>query len=815
MNFDTLTTTDAVCYHCGEYCDGESVTLEDKNFCCDGCRLVYKILDGNDLNTYYCLEDRPGVSFKEYEQSRRFDFLDDNEVIDKLAEFRSSGLVNVSLYIPNIHCTSCVWLLENLFKLDPGITRSSVNFLKRSLSITYEENQTGLRKIVELLASIGYEPEFHLEELKRDNPASPQRRLWLKLGVAGFAFGNIMLFSFPEYLSGSTLNAEGSFHWFFGLLNIALALPVLLFSATDYLKSAWAAVRQKGINLDVPIAAGILALFTRSVYEIVTGTGAGYMDSFSGLVFFLLIGRILQNKTYQRLSFDRDYKSYLPISVTTVGKGGEERSVTLDRLKKQMRMLLRNRELVPADARLLSDICYVDYSFITGEAEPVKVERGEKVFAGGRVMGPSVVMSVVKEVSDSHLTKLWNNSAFKNNGEDHKVSSLADRISPHFTLAVIGMAITAGIFWWPVSVEMSLTVFTAVLIIACPCALALSTPFTLGSAMNVLSRNGFYVRGLKVIENLAGATSLVFDKTGTLTRADRAEIRFHGKGMTEEEKQMVQAVCRHSLHPLSQKIQSSIPAGKNMQVRDFNEELNKGIEARVNGMLVTVGSASFVASRLPEEPSVMSRDGETASGVHVAFDRLWKGWFEIGNAYRPGIREILATFRNRFATYLLSGDNAAQKAEFTDFFKPSALCFNRTPQQKLDFVQGLQKKGDRVVMIGDGLNDAGALRQSDFGIVLTDKVSSFTPACDAIMEGESMPRLPDFIDFSRSSISVIKASFGLSLLYNVVGLGFAVTGYLSPLVAAILMPLSSISIMLFTTAATHLIAKKRGLITWK
>ena len=814
MNTQLLTSEQTQCYHCGEPCNEEAVCKDEKTFCCSGCKLVFEILDENELGTYYCLEEQPGISFKKYQNSHRFDYLDDPAVIERLTDFRDENFITVSLYVPNIHCTSCVWLLEKLYKLDEGITKSSVNFLKRELSISFRDSETSLRNVVELLASIGYEPELRLEKLEKKESASPDRRLWLKLGVAGFAFGNIMLFSFPEYLSGSTLNSEGSFHTVFGILNIVLALPVLLFSSSDYLKSAWAAIRQRGINLDVPISMGILALFTRSVYEITTGIGAGYMDSLTGLVFFLLIGRIIQKKTFERLSFDRDYKSYLPITVTVIDKDGNQHSSSIDKLKEGTQILIRNRELVPADAHLLSEECFVDYSFITGESEPVKIENGEIIYAGGKVVGPSTKMSTVKEVSSSYLTKLWNDSAFDETDKRPEVSSLADRISPHFTLAVLLIAATGAILWWPVSAEMSVTVFSAVLIIACPCALALSTPFTLGSALNIFSRNGLYIKGIEVIESLAKATSIVFDKTGTLTKADQATVTFHGQSLNDREQALIKSAVQQSVHPLSKEIAGQINAQHTFPVQEFDETINKGIKATIDGHSLVIGSRSFAAEYLNGN-SFPQAGNRSASIVHIVFDGRWRGWYEISNSYRSGVQDLLKSFKNRFSTFLISGDNDSQQKKFAPYFPGNALLFDQSPKQKLEFIKKLQSAEGKVVMIGDGLNDAGALRQSDFGIALTDNISSFTPACDAILDGNALNRMNKFIDFSQASITVIKLSFALSLLYNIVGLGFAVSGQLTPLVAAILMPLSSISIMIFTTAGTHLAAKRTGLLTWK
>ncbi|HBX66490.1 MAG TPA: hypothetical protein DEG32_10165, partial [Balneolaceae bacterium] len=388
----------------------------------------------------------------------------DEEVIRRIVDFQNAEQLSITLYIPNIHCTSCVWLLENLQKLDSGVLQTNVNFLKRELSLLIDTGETSLRDVVEQLTTIGYEPEIRLDKLDTKSSKSHQNRaLWMKLAVAGFAFGNIMLFSFPDYLDVGNSGLGGQFHIFFGALNIILALPVLIYSSSDYLKSAFAALSQNGVNLDVPISIGIVALFSRSVYEIVTGTGTGYMDSFTGLIFFLLIGKLVQQKTFNRLSFDRDYKSYLPIAVNTFDAYGIEKSVSLDRLAPGMEIHLRNQELVPCDSILLSEKAFVDYSFITGESEPVEVLQGELVYAGAKLNGTSAQLRTEQEVENSYLTKLWNHEAFKNTDKELKLSSFADRISPYFTVGVLGISAFAGMYWLQAAgIEMALSVFTAV-----------------------------------------------------------------------------------------------------------------------------------------------------------------------------------------------------------------------------------------------------------------------------------------------------------------------------------------------------------------
>lgn len=455
------------CYHCGEVCESNAITLDDKVFCCEGCRTVFKILDENNLCTFYTLDENAGHTVNNGLERKRFEYLQDLEVQHKLVDFKNGNLTSVTFFIPNIHCTSCVWLLENLNNIDEGILKGTVNFLKRTVTILYDDSKTSLRQIVELLTSIGYEPNLKLEQLEEKKESSVQRSLWLKLGVAGFAFGNIMLFSFPEYLKMDQSGSAEMFRMFFGGLNILLSLPVLFYSSIDYLKSAWAAISQRGVNLDVPISIGIIALFGRSLYEILSGTGAGYFDSFTGFIFFLLIGKVVQKKTFDRLSFDRDYKSYLPISVIRI-ENGQEQSIPVNKLEIGNRVLIRNQELIPADAVLESNEAAIDYSFITGESEPVTVTKGSRVYAGGKIIGCNAELIISKKVEHSYLTQLWENEVFKSQNRDQEITTFADRISPYFTFTVLGIAVLSLLIWLHLDPTKAFTIFTAVLIVACP-----------------------------------------------------------------------------------------------------------------------------------------------------------------------------------------------------------------------------------------------------------------------------------------------------------------------------------------------------------
>lgn len=804
------------CYHCGEDCNESMIKLEDKTFCCEGCKTVFQILDQNNLCTYYSLDENAGRTVKTGLERKRFDYLIDKDVENKLVDFKNGSITSVTFFIPNIHCTSCVWLLENLNNIDEGILKGTVNFLKRTVTILFDESRTTLRNIVELLTTIGYEPNLKLEQLsgEKQETSSINRGLWLKLGVAGFCFGNIMLFSFPEYLKMDQSGSSEMFRYFFGGLNIVLALPVLLYSSIDYLKSAWAALSQKGINLDVPISIGILALFGRSLYEILSGTGAGYFDSFTGFIFFLLIGKVVQKKTFDRLSFDRDFRSYLPIAVLRILDSKEE-SIPVNKLEIGDHILIRNQELVPADSVLRSEEAQIDYSFITGETDPVTITNGEVVYAGGKVIGGHAEMIVSKKVEHSYLTSLWENEAFEQSSKDRAITSFADRISPYFTFSVLAIATLSLLIWLQIDATKAFTIFTAVLIIACPCALALSTPFTLGAAVNIFSLNGLYVRSTSVVEELSKVNAFVFDKTGTITESEKSEVFYMGSALDPEEKKWIASVSRQSIHPLSKAIFKKLESDTLVKPEEFDEIEGKGIKAIIEGNQIILGSRRFIEDQVGLSHSELPKHNISGSSVFIAINGKFKGVFNFQSKIREGLSSLLSNLSEKYATYLLSGDNEGEKEKLKTVFKGwSGMHFNRSPVEKLNFIGELKKKQHHVVMIGDGLNDAGALKASNFGIAISDDMSSFSPACDAIADAGSLENLDKLVDFSQAAFRIIIASFAISLLYNLTGLGFAITGQLSPLVAAILMPLSSVSIMAFTNVATRIKARKMGLKIW-
>ncbi|MBP4137611.1 heavy metal translocating P-type ATPase [Flavobacterium geliluteum] len=788
------------CFHCGlTILKNEEIDFDEKKFCCQGCKTVYEIFSLHDLTCYYDFEKSPGATPQDIQG--KYDFLDSEAILSKVLEFQEGNTAIVSLNIPHIHCSSCIWILENLNRIQSGISSSQVNFPEKKVRITFDSDQVSLKSIVYMLSSIGYEPYISLENYETGQK-NVDRTLTYKLGMAFFCFGNIMLLSFPEYFEIKEFWLDNYKPFFRGLIFI-LSLPSLLYSASDYYVSAYKSIKSKMLNIDIPIALGIIVMFVRSTFDVVMNYGSGFFDSLTGLIFFMLLGKMFQIKTYSFLSFERDFKSYFPIAVTRINLDASEESVPIYDVEKGNRLLIRNQELIPVDGILISEKAEIDYSFVTGEAVSIEKKSGDKVFAGGKQIGKVIEMEVLFSVSQSYLTQLWSNEIFQKKVlQKHK--TITDAISRYFTPILLLIAFAGFGYWIFFDANIAFNVFTAVLIVACPCALALTAPFTFGNILRILGKQKLYLKNALVIEQLAKVDTIVFDKTGTITTIKKSDITYEGVSFSDENLIVLKNVLRASNHPLSRMLYDFLPETKKLKIDDFEEITGKGIVASVENETIQIGSASFVGAPILYESQIEK------TALHIKIGGIYCGKYTFKNQYRDGLEKLFFALSEKYQIKVLSGDNDGERANLEAVLpKNTELIFNQKPEQKLEFIRQLQEKGQNVMMVGDGLNDAGALAQSNVGISISENVNVFSPACDAILDASEFSRLDYFLQLSQDSIKIIKMSFVLSLLYNVIGLSFAITGNLLPLVAAIIMPLSTITIVSFVTLMSNFYASRK------
>jgi len=789
------------CHHCGVSCELGAIDFDTYQFCCEGCKLVYELLKNNNLCDYYSLEQHPGLQQIKPNTKEKFSYLDDPQVQLKLIQFTDQTISLIEFYLPNVHCSSCMWLIEHLNRLDRGVIESRLNFGKKTVQIKFLNAETTIRKIVSLLSTIGYEPYISLEYIsdKEIKNKSLDKSKIFKLGIAGFCFGNIMMMSFPEYLSDSISTIEQHYTSLFRYINLLLSLPVFFYSASEFFITAWKGIQQRFLNIDAPIALAILITFTRSVYEILSHTGAGYLDSMSGIVFFMLVGRVLQERTQSSISFHRNYTSYFPISVTII-TDTETSTKEVSALNTGDCILLHAEEIVPADCIVKKGTAYIDYSFVSGESSPVRIKEKELVYAGGKQINETVVLEVVKPIEQSYLTSLWNHFSFsKNKEEENKKNSFIPILSNYFSSILFAIAIITALYWYFFNPSLILPSVSAVLIVACPCALLLTSTFTNGIMMKLLSDHGLYLRDASVIEQLSKTNHIVFDKTGTLTHGHYLELISNFATLNKDQKQWIYNVAQASQHPMAKALCTYLGKQEVTTISHWTEVIGAGIMATVAGKIIQIGSREFTSAKQTEK----------TGNLWISIDGVVVAVFESKSQLRSSLPQLFNRLQKRFQFSLLSGDTEKDKTLMQRVFpKEAVLQFGQKPLDKLHFIECLQAKGKKVLMLGDGLNDAGALQQSNVGITLSENINNFSPSCDAILDAKQFGQLPNLIKLATFSNTIIAITFFVSILYNIIGIGFSVQGKLNPMIAAILMPTSTISIILLTTGLSYWGAKR-------
>lgn len=775
------------CSHCGTECTGD-IRAADAVFCCQGCKIVFGLLNEKGLCDYYEYNEHPGLTIRPIENNSKFDYLNNDEITDKLILFKNNDQSHVRFYLPQMHCSSCLYLLEHLNKLNDGILNVRVDFVKREAFIVFDHNRLALSDLAGLLTSIGYEPHISLSGGDTEILKKADRKKIYKVGIAGFCFANIMMMSIPSYLAGG-VEIERPIALFLRYGMLILSIPVVFYSGAEFFISAWKSARERYLNIDAPIALAIAITFIRSLYEIFLGSGEGYLDSLSGIIFFMLVGRLLQDQVYKSLSFDRDFRSFFPIAVRQIT---EEGVITkpIEKIETDDVLSIRQDEIIPVDSILSKGKALIDYSFVTGESLPVEAKIGDIVYAGGKQSGEKIEVVAIKTVSQSYLTNLWNNNKFKNKSE---TNSYIDLLSKHFTwILLVLVAITATYWILQGRPDIMWNAVTTMFIIACPCALLLTATYTYGRLIRMYGKNGLYLRHHDVLEAMSEVDYIIFDKTGTLTDHQCNLPEYSGITLTIEQKEVLCSLADESSHPLSRAISESFTGTDTIKIESYRNTPGKGIEGWHNDNHYKLGSASFVGYTGAEQSF-------TASVIYYSVNGSILGKFSVRNKYREGIEDMFSRLKDDYRLAILSGDHNGEKKYLDKLIgEGNSSYFACDPQQKYELVKSLQEDGHKVMMIGDGLNDAGALRQSNVGIAVSDSVNNFTPAADGILDGTKVTTIPALMKLSRIGRKIIYFTFGVSLIYNIVGLWFAVQGLLYPVVAAIIMPISSVTIIFLT-----------------
>ncbi len=786
------TEKELACAHCSEVVPAQQMRFwEEKPFCCDGCLQVHQLLSNHGLNDYYRL---PGRSSIKPLRQKSWEWLDTPEVGQQLFSFNDGKRARLRLVLPGIHCASCIWLLEKLPKLEPGILRADADVTTGSIDFLIDPAAISLSKLASTLDVLGYPPEIPRKDAPKVN-----RKWMIKLAVAGFSFGNVMLFSFPEYLG--LHSEEDFFPLVFGGLNLAFSFPAFFYAGWGYMQSAYTALKHKTINVDVPLALGMVALFGVTVYDIVSGTGPGYADSLTGLIFFLLIGKWYQEELFRKFRFERDYQSHLPLAACKI-VDGQTLYLPVQQLEKGDRVRVKRGEVIPADGRVVEGEGLLDYHMITGESAPVPVQSQDRIFAGGENTGHTFDMVCTAKPNQSYLAGLWKEAPFQGKIERPFVRRI-DRIAAWFIGIILLISAISFLYWLPQGTGVAFRVLASILIITCPCALALSVPFIFGNTARLLANRGWFLRNPDKLEVLAKITDLALDKTGTLTSSSGQTAEFKGEPLNPRQTMAASWMAGASTHPLSQAIAKFLPKAPDFESKNLQHLPGKGLEWQHEGFRYRLGSGRW----LFQEDEPLPQAG--GSLVYFAENEKVLGYFYLANTFRPGLEKMFRLLAPDFGLHVLSGDHEGERETLDKLtHQKAALHFHYGPDEKGHYITTLQNQGKKVLFAGDGLNDTGALALADLGLAVNDSGSGLLPPCDGMVKGNALPTLPVLLFMGKRAVRLTHFSLAISLSYNVIGLAFAVSGNLHPIVAAILMPASSLSVVGFALATTWWSMKK-------
>jgi len=818
----------AVCAHCGLEVPARLIRDgEERQFCCSGCRSVHGLLNEMGMDGYYDLLESQGVVGKPPVISGRgFEDFDAPAFIQEHGRDTADGGKLIKVYLEGVHCAACIWLVEELPRAVEGLRRVRLNLATAVAEVEWEPALVQLSAVARALDCMGYTPHLRGERALDEVRKSEDRTLLIRIGVATVAAMNIMFIQGALY-AGEYHGMATSFVQFFRWISMGLAAPVVLYSARPFFVAAWAGLRRRVPHMDLPISIAIAGAFTFSVASTVRGAGHVYFDSLTALVALLLGARYVQQRA-QRAAIERTESlrgvAFVEYARRLGGDGSCSVEVPVAALAAGDRVVVRSGELIPADGTVLEGKSSLDSAVLTGEADPVATAPGDPVYAGATNLGARLVVEVQATGEQTRVGALL---ALVDEAMSARapIVQLADRISRYFVGTVLVLAAAAGVLAYlqtPGDLGASLQRIIALLVVSCPCALGLATPVALTVSLTRAARAGIFIKNPDVIEQLGGVDTLLLDKTGTLTEGKATVQSWFGD---QETRELAFALESESAHPVAQAFRrmDAPVRGLARQVEQVAERPGLGISGLVDSRKVVVGNEAMLAAR-----DIAIGDGLTThaadlldrglSPLFVAVDGTARGACGVGDRLRQDTRQTLDALRARgVRPRILSGDHPAVVARVAEELGiPAEDALGAlSPEDKRDHVQALldcrrgilpregnAKRRDaasttsRIAMVGDGVNDAAALALADVGVSVHGGAGASIVAADVVLTRPGLAPLLQVFTGSERVLGVVRRNLVFSLLYNITGASLALVGLVGPLVAALLMPVSSLTVIL-------------------
>jgi len=787
------------CDHCGLPVPAGLVTPEaELQFCCSGCRVAYDVIHGAGLEGYYDLKDRIDAPEQAaLGRGRGYDEFDDPSFAELYCRRRGDGLTTVELYLEGVHCAACVWLVEKVPIVIPGVAECRLDVGRSLATVVWDADGTPLSSIARFLDSIGYPPHpFHGVEA-RDMERREDRALLIRIAVAGAIAGNVMLLAIALY-GGYFHGISPTFRTLFRWVSLGLTLPSVVWCAQIFYRGAWGALKTRTLHMDVPISIGILAAFGWGVANTIRDHGEVYFDSVTVLIFFLLVGRWVQRRQQRHAARATELLFSLAPSTARVVEEGVIREVPAAALQSGMVIELRAGDTAPADGVVQIGESTMDLSLLTGESRPVSVTIGDPVHAGTTSLSGRLEIEVRSAGADTRLGRILR---LVEEGAQRRapVVLLADRISGWFVLTVLSLAAITVAVWFRIDPEQAVENAVALLIVSCPCALGLATPLAVSAAVGRAARAGILIKGGDALETLARPARMILDKTGTLTESRLAVIHWHGD---ETVQRAVAAAEAHSNHPIALALATGVDTADLVLPTDVEQHPGRGLTARIEAREFLVGSPAFAEERLGELPDHIEAEirttvGEGLTPIIIVVDDRVAAMAALGDPLRPDTAETLAAIRDRgWMIEILSGDHPGTVGALLQRLRldPAAGRGGALPEAKIERVRQAAEDGP-VVMVGDGVNDAAALAAATVGVGVHGGAEAALAAADVYLGRPGLEPLVRLLDGSSRTLGVIRRNLVFSLGYNAVAVTLAMLGLMHPLVAAILMPASSITVV--------------------
>ncbi len=802
------TQPEAACYHCGlPIPPGQTQTAQiegqPRAFCCIGCKSVCEAIHAAGMQGFYqrTPEGTPLAPPPELPSDLALYDLDEvqEEFIHELGEQRE-----INLLVEGIHCAACVWLIEQTLQRMPGVLSARVNLSARRLLVRWDNERIRLSRILEQLGRIGYkavpyDPESAEGALKKQN-----RALLFRIVFAGFTMMNLLWISIALYSGADKGEFRDMFHW----IGFLLSTPTLFYSGWPFLQGAWTALRTRHLGMDLPIAIGAVITWLYSSWVTITAAPGHevYFDTVVNFIFVILVGRHLEAISKRHAVAATQRLLDLQPRVATLLEDDGERTVAIRRVRPGDRVLVRPGDKIPVDGVVLEGDSQVDEAMLSGESHPVDKHPGDSVSAGTINRSGALVIEVTGTLRDTALGRIIH-LVEEAQASKAPIQCTADLIVPWFVAATLGLAAVTFLIWVGDSFELALMAATSVLIITCPCAFGLATPMAIAVASGQGARHGILVKNGTALENLAYIDHFVFDKTGTLTLGAPRLVALHNASGLDDDRLLGLAAAaeQRSEHAIARAILEAAEARAlpvtALGVQTFGNQAGQGIQAEVDGHALLLGTLDWLSAHdVAPDAGLLKAAGALAADavtvVHLALDGRHAALFGIADELRPDAEALVRALREAgMRLTLLSGDRRATAEAIAQRLGGMEVIAEVLPEQKDQVIRQLQQDGHKVAMVGDGINDAPALIRADVGIAIGSGTDVSVESADIVLMGDELEKIHLASELSRRTIRTIRQNIGISIAYNAIMVPLAMAARITPLVAAISMPISSLLVI--------------------